>query len=234
MRVHKKKLAESSAEELASSGYRMDPISLVLQRRVQIPKADIWVPVLPDVNIPEVDAESGDGTLVTWRKHAFDQAHRSFLNPHRPPGPTYQNLKRMAYWPGMHKDKEIWLNECRVCHQYRTTARLAPMRSTLGSLNQQYKIPWRDVIIDCQGPFTKSAEGKCYVVSYHCTFLGIPKLEPFASLTKEDFLNAMVTCMFRARRIPDIVRTDRGPEMTSAIMEEFLACLLYTSDAADE
>eukprot|EP00973_Karenia_brevis_P010838 1466971-Karenia_brevis.AAC.1 len=26
----------------------------------------------------------------------------------------------------------------------------------------------------------------------------------------------------RARRIPDIVRTDRGPEMTSAVMEEFL------------
>ena len=26
----------------------------------------------------------------------------------------------------------------------------------------------------------------------------------------------------RARRIPDIVRTDRGPEMTSVVMEEFL------------
>eukprot|EP00973_Karenia_brevis_P070019 9734846-Karenia_brevis.AAC.1 len=26
----------------------------------------------------------------------------------------------------------------------------------------------------------------------------------------------------RARRIPDIVRTDRGPEITSAVMEEFL------------
>merc|ERR1712023_553700 len=32
----------------------------------------------------------------------------------------------------------------------------------------------------------------------------------------------MVTCMFRARRIPNVVRTDRGPEMTSAVMEEFL------------
>ena len=33
---------------------------------------------------------------------------------------------------------------------------------------------------------------------------------------------ALVTCVMRARRIPDIIRTDRGPEMTSAVMEEFL------------
>eukprot|EP00973_Karenia_brevis_P059193 8241793-Karenia_brevis.AAC.1 len=31
----------------------------------------------------------------------------------------------------------------------------------------------------------------------------------------------------RARRIPDIVRTDRGPEMTSAVMEEFIDSVQY-------
>ena len=78
------------------------------------------------------------------------------------------------------------------------------------------------MIIDCQGPFTKSSGGNCYVVSYHCVFLGTCKLEPCSRLRKEEFLVALVACVMRARRMPEIVRTDRGPEMTSAVMKEFL------------
>ena len=95
------------------------------------------------------------------------------------------------------------------------------MRSTLGSSSMYTKLPWSDVIIDCQGPFTKSAKGNAYTVSYHCTLLGVCKVEPFESLRKECFLIALVTCVMRARRIPNIWRTDRGPEMTSAVTEEF-------------
>ena len=47
-------------------------------------------------------------------------------------------------------------------------------------------------------------------------------MEPFARLRKEEFLVAMVACVMRARRVPDVARTDRGLEMTSAVMEEFL------------
>lgn len=96
------------------------------------------------------------------------------------------------------------------------------MRSTLASIDSFKNIPWSDVIIDCQGPFTRSPRGNSYTVSYHRTMLGVFKVEPFARLKKEEFLIALVACVMRARRIPDIVRTDRGPEMTSAIMEEFL------------
>ena len=95
------------------------------------------------------------------------------------------------------------------------------MRSTLGSIDAQLKIPWRDVIIDCQGPFTRSARGNAYTVSYHCTSLGVCKIEAFKNLTKGEFLIALVACVMRARRVADIVRTDRGLEMTSAVMEEF-------------
>ena len=121
----------------------------------------------------------------------------------------------------MHKDYTAWINDCAVCQQYRTVGVMAPMRSTLASLDEFGKLPWRDVIIDCQGPFTRSAKGNCYTVSYHCTFLGVCKVEPFARLRQEKFLTALVTCVMRARRIPSIIRTDRGPEMTSAVMEEF-------------
>jgi hypothetical protein len=159
---------------------------------------------------------------LTWRRYAFERAHLTFLEPHRPMGATWQALNRMAFWQTMYKDFNIWMNDCAVCHQYRTVGVMAPMRSTLASIDEFTKIPWRDVIIDCQGPFTRSANGNCHTVSYHCTFLGVCKVEPFARMRKESFLIALMTCVMRARRVPEIIRTDRGPEMTSAVTEEFL------------
>ena len=99
---------------------------------------------------------------------------------------------------------------------------MAPMRSMLASIPELAKLPWSDVIVDCQGPFTRSEEGNCYTVSYHCTMLGVPKVEAFPRLEKAYFLRALVACIMRARRIPDIFRTDRGPEMTSVVAEEFM------------
>ena len=207
--------------EVVARDYRLNPVDGVLERSVFVQGAKLWVAVMPTTVIP-AELFSRSGQDVTWRRNAFETAHLSFLEPHRPQGATWQCLKRMAFWRNMKQDFEIWMHECAVCQQFRSAGVLAPMRSTLASIEGLDKIPWADVIIDCQGPFTKSARGNCYTVSYHCTLLGICKVEPFARLRKEDFLIALVTCVMRARRIPDIVRTDRGPEMTSAIMEEFL------------
>eukprot|EP00973_Karenia_brevis_P090191 12401386-Karenia_brevis.AAC.1 len=63
----------------------------------------------------------------------------------------------MACWPTTHKDFNIWINGCAVCHQHRTAGVLAPMKSTLSSIDEFATLPWKDVIIDCQGPFTRSA-----------------------------------------------------------------------------
>ena len=51
--------------------------------------------------------------------------------------------------------------------------------------------------------------------------LGVPKLETMRSLTAGRFSRVLVSCVLRSRIIPDVVRTDRGPEMTSAVMNEF-------------
>ena len=79
------------------------------------------------------------------------------------------------------------------------------------------------MIVDVQGPYTVSEDGHKYVLSYHCVALRTPKLEPFQSLKAAHFGRALATCILRARVVPDVVRTDRGPEMTSRVNEEFLA-----------
>ena len=60
-----------------------------------------------------------------------------------------------------------------------------------------------------------------YILSYHCTCLKVPKLEPFMALQPGYFLRAVVACVLRARVIPNIWRTDRGPEMVNLVQQEF-------------
>ena len=48
-------------------------------------------------------------------------------------------------------------------------------------------------------------------------------LEALISLQTGHFSRALIKCLMRTRVIPDVVRSDRGPEMVSKINEEFLA-----------
>ena len=97
------------------------------------------------------------------------------------------------------------------------------MRSSLADDQLLEVLPWTDAIVYVQGPCTRAENGEQYVLSYHCTRLKVPKLEAFRSLTAGHFGRTLSACVFKARIIPDVVRTDRGPEMRSKVMEEFLA-----------
>ena len=95
------------------------------------------------------------------------------------------------------------------------------MRSMLADESRAELLPWEDVILDVQGPFTKSEDGMQYIVSYHCTCLKVPKLEAFEALQPGYFLRAVTACVLRARVIPRTWRTDRGPEMVNLVQQEF-------------
>ena len=178
----KAKESVKEAQDTAKD-YRLHPVDGMLERKVLVARAMIWVPYMPGIILEQEDGDRGK----TWRRWAFEMAHCTFLEPHRPSGPTWQTLKRIAFWQTMHKDSTHWMYVCAVCQQYRSVGQMAPMRSMLASIPEIAKLPWADVIIDCQGPFTRSAKGNCYTVSYHCTMLGVPKVEAFEKLTKACF-----------------------------------------------
>ena len=98
-----------------------------------------------------------------------------------------------------------------------------PRHGMLSAEHKRSVLPWSDVYVDCTGPFTKGEDGDMYILVYLCTMLGVAKLEPLRSLTAGRFSRALVNCILRSLIIPDVVRTDRGPEMVSAVMTEILA-----------
>ena len=98
-----------------------------------------------------------------------------------------------------------------------------PMKSIYAQDVYSETLPWEDVIIDVQGPFTKSEDGMLYLLSYHCSRLRVPFLEPFKSMQTGHFGRAFVTLVFRARVYPVVVRSDQGQEMKSAVINELMA-----------
>ncbi len=62
---------------LEIESYRLNPKDDVLEKRVILAVAVLWVPVVPDSAMPYSDPE------VTWKYWFFLQGHRTFLNPHR-------------------------------------------------------------------------------------------------------------------------------------------------------
>ena len=162
---------------------------------------------------------------MTWRFWLFSQCHCTFIEPHRRPGPTFQLLRRIGWWPNLEHDFNKWYWSC-TCRRHRAKAVQAPMRRLLAEEARAELLPWQDIMLDAQGPFPKSDMGNQYLVSWHCTCFKVPKLCAFSSLQKGPFLRAVVTCMMKSRTIPNIWRSDRAPEMVNYVQDEFRAILM--------
>ena len=207
------KAAKSAANlkcyQLASDG--------VLEFQSILALGALWVPAIPLGTMPFASPE------ISWRRWVFDQNHLTFLNPHRSFQDTLNHLRRMGWWSTMNADTNKWFLACPVCLQFRTNVMRPPMRSMLANDDLSETLPWEDVVIDAQGPFTLSDQGYQYIVSYHCTRLKVPKVRPSKTLQKGHFGRALLDCMFEAAVLPYIVRTDRGPEFRNLVMEELLS-----------
>ena len=138
--------------------YRLAPDDGVLEKRVLLGSCCLWVPVVPDMPVP------GEPSKVGWRRWLYDHCHSTFLNPHRPAGESFQQLRRCGFWETLTVDFNRWYSECEVCHRHRARPVAAPLRSITGDDSLRSRLPWSDVIVDVQGPYTKG-EGANFMCS---------------------------------------------------------------------
>ena len=96
-----------------------------------------------------------EAALLTWRK-----LHETFMNPHRRVAETFQVLRRMGYWRSLASDCADWCAQCQACMQHRSHAVQPPMRRMLADDGMLQILPWMDVVVDVQGPFTKADTGE--------------------------------------------------------------------------
>ena len=162
---------------------------------------------------------------MTWRKWMWKMSHETVINAHRSERETSKIVERQGWWATLARDCADWYLQCVVCQQYRGTPMRPLTRSTAASDALSALLPWQDVIIDVTGPFTRAEGGERYVLACLCTKLRVPKLAVLKRLQHGFFSRALLDCVFRARRIADTVRCDRGPEMVNMTMKEIMAIM---------
>ena len=81
---------------------------------------------------------------------------------------------------------------CKICLQHRGRTLRPPTRSIMADDRLASVLPWDDVIIDVQGPYTRAEGGEMYVLSYHCTSLKVPKLSVLKNLTAGPFSRSLL------------------------------------------
>ena len=187
-------LRASQTANAVEGAYRLAPLDGVLERFVVFSVAAMWLPCIPDVSFPV----AVNGSRIGWRRWIFLTCHETFLHPHRTAAETFQVVRRMGFWETLASDVSNWCLSCIVCRRFRGHAVLPPVRSILAGDQLASVLPWLDVLIDVQGPFTKAETGEQYVLSYHSIQLRVPFLEPFMSLQAGYFSRALVACVMRS------------------------------------
>jgi hypothetical protein len=187
-----------------------------LEVGVQLPghAAAAWVVVVPDGKV--------QGTSTSWKQFCFVSLH-AHAGAHFAPDKTLALLARACWWEKMRQDVLLWCDRCWQCLQFRRR----PDRAPAGNHVSYTQRPWQDVMIDCEGPSSPAdiATGAKYVLTYRCTMCGGVKLEQLEKLEHNHFRRAFLRCVFKTGTIPETIRTDRGPEVANAAMDELRSLL---------
>ena len=195
------------------SGYRLATDGLLEKRSdVTGPEKELWVPVVPPGN-----AYGG----CSWRRACFDQVHCGWLGGHRNADKTLKLLQRVVYWDGMQEDVVRWVKNCGVCLRWRSQ----PKKLEAKAVKTLASTCWAEVVIDIEGPNPADQHGYRYILTYLDALSHGVLLEPLKALTREEVRRAFSRCVFRSRTLPEVVRTDRGQEFTSAVFSEYVALL---------
>ena len=195
------------------SGYRLATDGLLEKKSdVTGPEKEIWVPVVPPGN-----AYGG----CSWRRACFDQIHCGWLGGHRNADKTLKLLQRVVYWDGMQEDVVRWVKNCGVCLRWRSQ----PKKLEAKAVKTLASTCWAEVVIDIEGPNPADQHGYRYILTYLDALSHGVLLEPLKALTREEVRRAFSRCVFRSRTLPEVVRTDRGQEFTSAVFSEYVALL---------
>jgi len=203
---------------------RLAPDTELLEFKVVSKVSTYHVPYIPNVQCAYLEAGH------TWRYWIFKMVHLTLAGgAHRAQSPTISMARRMGWWPEITQDIERWWLDCPACAKNRGKALKGIARQVHLEADEADgfgTMPWEYVVVDVEGPFAPvSEEGARYILTYRCRTIKASLLEPMTRLTRPRFARAFLACMFRSRRVPKRVYSDRGPEVRNAVINEILAVL---------
>ncbi|GAU37339.1 hypothetical protein TSUD_395200 [Trifolium subterraneum] len=151
------------------------------------------------------------------KKMIFDEGHKSGLSIHPGLVKMYQDLKKLFWWPRMHKEIAEYVYACLVCQKSKIE------HQKLSGLLQPLFIPewkWDSIAMDFVGGLPKTAKGNevIWVVVDRLTksahFIAI-KVGTLVPKLAEIYVEKII----RLHGIPSSIVSDRDPKFTSRFWE---------------
>ena len=127
---------------------------------------------------------------------------------------TEDRLKQKCFWPGMAKDVERYVDQCRICSLVKPKFKRPPMTPFL------VDAPLQLVATDFIGPMPPSY-GKRYLLVIIDVFSRFPEVYPVSDMT----VSTVISCFkdfFARYGFPDKILSDRGAQFESYEFRQYL------------
>ena len=109
----------------------------------------------------------------------------------------------------MKADVDAWVKRCITCIRFRKI----PQKQTAEAVIPVDAECWEEVMMDIEGPSQLSdKDGNKYCLTYACCTCHGVLLERTGTLNARQARRMFASCAFRSGRMPNLIRTDRGPE----------------------
>ena len=132
-----------------------------------------------------------------------------------------ERLHPWYYWPGMASEVHLWVAECAVCNQQRSSpaSSRAPMDSI--TVSQPMELWAMDIV----GPLPVTAQGHQYILVMGDHFTKWVEAVPLANQTAETVARAFVENVVARHGVPVKLLTDQRSNFESELMKEVFRIL---------
>ena len=123
-----------------------------------------------------------------------------------------ERLRSKVWWPGVDKNAERKCQECYGCHLVTKATVPPPVKTT-----RMPERPWQDLALDLLGPMP-TGESLLVLMDYFSRWVEDDVIKSSSS-------EAIIKCVdrqFSRYGVPSTLRSDNGPNLVSAEMEEYL------------
>ena len=146
------------------------------------------------------------------RKEILYEFHDSPTGGHRGMNKTYRAIKAHYIWPGMRKEVEEYVRQCRSCQ---VNKNLVPRHKAPLEITTTAKRAFEKCYLDVVGPLPVSQEGNKYILTFQDDLSKYVVAVPIRQQDADTVARAFVEKIVLTYGTPRILQTDQGANFVS-------------------
>lgn len=131
---------------------------------------------------------------------------------------TIQRISQKYHWPGMYKDVEKFIGQCRICLEHKI-----PQTKPAGTMHTtQVQEPWEVVTVDYIGPFPRSTKGFRHLLIIQDKLTNWVEITPVQNATAPGLIRIIREKILGRFGWPKTLISDNGSQFIRKLFKTFL------------